>query len=309
MLRGLLASARSLIVRGVVMQPARKLVRRWSAVVALVLALTAAHPVAAVAVDHLPTDAAVVAGDFTQEGDGAGGWLNQGWMTFYVHNYGPNTLQEASWWLEFTAPAGTQFDTVRQFHDCITVVALTHYRCSEGQVFVDDPANYEGVCCNRITITLTIVGPVTSPARVTAEYDADTNSSDDTATMTIHPHDVSPTPPPTTSAPGGGSGGGTPPSAPTPNASHRSSAPVRPSAFSSASTPAADGSPGATGAPDASAGGARAVLPSASPWLASGSHSGGGALVFWIVVAVVFVGAAAAGSLYLVRCRAGVSPG
>ncbi len=271
----------------------RKLRRALSscALVGVALLAMGATPSAAQAAQSLPTDGAVVAGTFTQVGGGSDGtWSDQGVLTFYIHNYGPNDLPPAGWWLEYVAAAGTEFATPeRYFADCIEIVAGTDYKCSGGQEFVDDPANYEGTCCNRVDIHITIVGTVTSPARVTLTYSADTNTANNSATLAVHPHVVTPPASPT-------------PSKAAPHASPSASRvrPALPGAAGGTALPGQTGAAGgATGLPAASAGQPGA---SSDPLrLASGSRSGGGSAALWIAIAVLLLGAAGTTAVVLRR--------
>jgi hypothetical protein len=243
------------------------------------------------AAQSLPTDAAVVAGAFTQYGsDGA--WSDQGLLTFYIHNYGPNDLPPAGWWAEYVAAAGTEFSNPAQhFADCFEIVAGTDYKCSGGQVFVDDPANYEGTCCNRVDLQITIVGTVTSAARVTVTYSADTNTANNSATLAVHPHVVTPPPSPTPTK-----------AAPHSSPSASRARPALPAAAGGTALPGQTGVAGnATGRPAAS-GGQRGGYASSGPLrLANGSHSGGGSAAIWIAIAVLLLGAAGTAAVVLRR--------
>lgn len=281
---------------------------RVAVAVGAVAMAPAVSPVPAFAdVAALPTDAGVVIGSVTQTYDDVNDvWTDRVGLRYYRHVYGPNDLTVGNWWEEFVAPGGTEFPAP-EYRNCQEITPRTHYRCGPagGFLYVDNPNNAE-VCCNPADMTLTIVGPITSPGKITLDYVNDTNPSNDTATLTLHVQPVgtsSSTPaPPATKAPTN-----------TPSRSPEASRPAARPSLGAGSTGDATTPPTSVPVSAVPASGVAGADPTPTPAnvrLASGTSHGSRALL-WIAIGTVLVIAGGGGAFVVLRRRrvGGADPG
>jgi hypothetical protein len=127
-----------------------------------------------------------------------------------LDNYGPNIAGTGMWYLDLTAPGGTEFRAI-DFEGCTQVVALHHYRCrSQGQLWVDNVTGGQGVCCWSSYVPVTVTSLPVTPGRIEIDYANDPKLSNNVSQWTVQVPGQTPTPARTTKAPTSGGTGAAP---------------------------------------------------------------------------------------------------